>query len=162
MTNCCFLHMFLCTVLCPSKLYMPISLSPSFILPLPPSSSSSSLTVNPTKQAYAFFFSIPHISLSLSCSLPHCLLSLCVSVSGEAVTAHISQKRAIHKRGPVISIIGSEGGGGWLTVVCCIVKIYKKKGCGQKEHRGDKKVKAWGGQDQVNEAPGDELVKRSK
>lgn len=113
MTNCCFLHMFLCTVLCPSKLYMPISLSPSFILPLPPSSSSSSLTVNPTKQAYAFFsfFSIPHISLSLSCSLPHCLLSLCVCVSGEAVTAHISQKRAIHKRGPVISIIGSEGGG---------------------------------------------------
>lgn len=139
MTNCCFLHMFLCTVFCPSKLYMTISLSPSFILPLPPSSSSSSLTVNPTKQAYAFFFSIPHISLSLSCSLPHCLLSLCVCVSGEAVTAHISQKRAIHKRGPVISIIGSEGGGVGSQWSAALSKSTRKKGVDRKNTEGIKK-----------------------
>lgn len=90
MTNCCFLHMFLCTVFCPSKLYMPISHSSSFILPLPPSSSSSSsLSVNPTKQAYAFFSSIPHISLSLT-AFP-LSRSLCLCLWGGSYSPYLTE-----------------------------------------------------------------------
>lgn len=94
----------------PSSLLSQI-LAPSFIIFI-------SLTVNPTKQVYAIsLFPPPACSPSLSL-----FFSLSLSVSGEPVTAHISQKTG-HPLEEA-SHFHNRGAGG----ICCIVKTYKEKG----------------------------------